>query len=411
MFRKFWHDFWIVLFIVLVFIGIFSGKGMVIGLASMGLFVAGIAWLWNKLALEELDYIRVIPQNRVFRGEKVHLSIEISNRKPIPLPRLDIDDDIPDSLKIEGADVGYSPNPNSTRMRHSTSISWYEKTRWDYRISGSKRGYFRIGPATLTSGDIFGLFQNVRQERSRDYLLVYPNIVDLPSIGLPEARPLGDAEGGIRMFQDPSRPSGIRDYQRGDPMKTIDWKATAKMGDLKVRTFEPSSSQTIILLVAVETTLRFWEGYSAVNLERVITAAASVASYVSEKRYSLGMFSNGTPILADRPMKIPPTGSEDQLTIILEALATIRPLPMGPMPVNLAENIGKFPIGSTLVITAALITDEFVEVIRRLLQNGHKIVVLYVADGNCPDMPERVTLYEIGHHFQRMEMSGEFASR
>ena len=212
------------------------------------------------------------------------------------------------------------------------------------------------------------------------------------------------------MFQDPSRPSGIRDYQRGDPMKTIDWKATAKMGDLKVRTFEPSSSQTIVLLVAVETTLRFWEGYSAVNLERVITAAASVASYVSEKRYSLGMFSNGTPILADRPMKIPPTGSEDQLTIILEALATIRPLPMGSMPVNLSENIGKFPIGATLVITAALITDEFVEVIRRLLQSGHKIVVLYVADGDCPEMPEGVTLYEIGQYFQRMEMSGEFAS-
>ena len=251
MFRKFWHDSWIVLFIVLVLIGIFSGKGMVIGLASMGLLVAGIAWLWNKLTLEELDYTRVIPQNRVFRGEKVHFSIVISNRKPIPLPRLDINDDIPDALNIEGGDVGYSPIPNSTRMRHSTSISWYEKTRWDYRISGSERGYFRIGPVTLTSGDIFGLFQNVRQDKSRDYLLVYPNVVDLPSIGLPEARPLGDTEGGIRMFQDPSRQSGKRDYQRGDPMKTIDWKATAKMGDLKVRTFESSSSQTIILLVAI----------------------------------------------------------------------------------------------------------------------------------------------------------------
>ena len=56
------------------------------------------------------------------------------------------------------------------------------------------------------------------------------------------------------------------------------------------------------------------------------------------------------------------------------------------------------------------ITDEFVEVIRRLLQSGHKIVILYVADGNCPAMPEGVTLYEIGQYFQRMEMSGEFAS-
>ena len=74
------------------------------------------------------------------------------------------------------------------------------------------------------------------------------------------------------------------------------------------------------------------------------------------------------------------------------------------------ENIRKFPIGATLVITAALISDEFVEVIRRLLQSGHKIVVLYVADGNCHEMPEGVILYEIGQYFQRMEMSGEFAS-
>ena len=382
--------------------------GMAIGLGAMGLLVASVAWIWNKFCLEDLGYERIIPHKRVFKGEKVPLSIELSNRKPIPISRIDIDDDLDEFLTVDGATLGHSPDPHTTRMRHSTSMSWYEKVRWDYLISGNTRGYLRIGPATLISGDGFGLFQSIRRVRSDDYLLIYPDIVELPVLGLPESRPLGDVEHGIRMFQDPSRPSGIRDYQTSDPMKFVDWKATARSGDLKVRTFEPSSSQTVVLIVAIETSLRFWEGYSAVNLERIITCAASLASYVSDQGYSLGLFSNGTPILSDRPMKISPSRSAEQLTVILETLATVRPLPMGSMTSNLSENVNRFPMGATLVITASIITEEFVEVIERLKRFGYKIVVTYVSDNVCPTMPEGTLVYELGRHFAELERTGDF---
>ncbi|MDP6453510.1 MAG: DUF58 domain-containing protein [SAR202 cluster bacterium] len=411
MFNQFWHDIWITLFVILIIIGIFAGQGLVIGLGMMGMLVAGISWLWNKLSLEEVTYERTISQPRVFMGEETTLSISVTNRKPVPLSRLEIEDELPEEVLIEDADVGASANPNSNVLRHSTSMSWYERIKWDYTVKSNHRGFYRIGPARMESGDLFGFFNSRRRASDNDYLLVYPRVVPLPELGMPAARPLGETRGGISIFEDPSRPSGIREYQVGDPMKTVDWKVSAKMQQLQVRTFEPSSTFTVILVVVVETTARSWEGYSPVNLERVITASASIASYASEMQYSLGLFSNGTPILADRPMKVPAARNVEQLTVILEALATIRPLPIGPMAPQLTQYARQFPLGVTLVITVALINDDLQQAIADLRRQGYKLVVVFVGDKECPQLPDGVLVYDLKEHFDRLEMSSEFGPR
>lgn len=411
MFNQFWHDIWIVLFVVLIIIGVFSGQGLVIGLGAMGLLVAGISWLWNRVSLEEVTYERKIEEPRVFIGEETTISISVTNRKPVPLGRLEIDDELPEELEVFEANIASSANPNANVLRHSTSLSWYERIRWEYKIKSDHRGFFRIGPARLDSGDLFGFFNSRRRASDNDYLLVYPRLVPLPELGLPAVRPLGETRGGISIFEDPSRPSGIREYQSGDPLKTVDWKVSAKMQQLQVRTFEPSSSFTVILVVVVETTARSWEGYNPVSLERVITTSASIASYASEMQYSLGLFSNGTPILADRPMKVPPARTAEQLTVILEALATIRPLPIGPMAPQLAHQAGQFPIGATLVITVALINDDLLEAISDLKRQGYKLVVVFVGSHGCPELPEGVLVHDLGGHFDRLEMASEFGPR
>ena len=242
----------------------------------------------------------------------------------------------------------------------------------------------------MESSDLFGFFSCQKSERKTDYLLVYPKVVPLPELGMPAVRPLGETRGGITIFQDPSRPSGLREYQVGDPLKIVDWKSTARMQQLQVRTFEPSSAFTVILVVVIETSEHSWEGYSPVNLERVITASASVASYAASQQYSIGLFSNGTPILTDRPMKLEPASSPEQLTVILEALATVRPLPIGPMAPQLAQNLRQFPIGSTLVVIAGLLSEDLVATIADLKRQGYQVVVLFVGDEEPPEMPSGV---------------------
>ena len=183
------------------------------------------------------------------------------------------------------------------------------------------------------------------------------------------------------------------------------------MQSLQVRTYEPSSAFTVILVVLVETSERTWQGYSPVNLERVITSAASVASYATEQQYSVGLFSNGTPILAERPMRLEPSRSPEQLTIILEALATIRPLAIGPMAPQLEQNSRRFPLGSTLVVIAAILTQDMMSVISDLRAKGHRMVVIFVGDTDPPDMPEGVILHDLRRYFENMELASEFGPR
>ena len=152
-------------------------------------------------------------------------------------------------------------------------------------------------------------------------------------------------------------------------------------------------------------------GYSAIHLERIITAAASLAVYASERQYSLGLFSNGTPVLADRPMKIAPSQAPDQLTIILEALASIRPLPMGSIASQLGQQWRRFPLGATVVIVISLVADELPQTLENMRAHGYKIVVVYVGDAPCPQMSDGVLLYEIGDSFEGLEFADQRYAR
>lgn len=405
-----WHELWVLFLVVLALVGFFTGQALVVGFAGMALLTSGIAWAWNRVALVDLSYRRELSESRVFAGEPVTMRLTLTNRKPVPLPRVFLEDEVPEELSIEDGDAQAGAGQNMQSLRHATSLSWYERVSWTYTIRCAEPGFFRLGSTKIESGDLFGFFSSSRTEPGAEYLLVYPKVVPLAELGIPSERPLGEVMSGSRIFEDPARPSGIREYRQGDPLKIVDWMATARLQSLHVRSFEPTSTTTVLLVVAVETMSRRWEGYSRVFLNRVVTAAASVASYSAERGYVLGLFSNGSPILADRPMKVPPSRSPEQLNIVLEALATIRPFEVGPMAAQLGEHSRRFPSGATLVIVVAFMHPELVETIGDLRGMGHKIVVIYVGGPPCPALPNGIIVHEVGDYFDRLGVGSEYAA-
>ena len=406
-FGHFRHDLWVAFFIIMIVAGVFTSQGVVIAFGVMGLVAGVISLVWNNLALEEVSYERHLPLRRAFTGEVVPMTVALTNKKPVPLAWIRVEDDVPLALEVVEGDVALNVLPNSQTLSHSTSMAWYERIRWDYRLRCNRRGLYRIGPVRMESGDPFGFLQTKKKESHQDSLLVYPRVYPLEELGIPAYRPLGDVRGGTRIFQDPSRPSGLRDYQRGDPLKIVDWKATAKTQRLQVRTFEPSSSFTVILVVAVDTTEPFWAAYLPEELERVITAAASVASYAADRHYTLGLFANDMPITAERPLKVPPSMGPGQLTVILETLATIRPYALAPMAAQLAHHSRRFPMGATLVMATAFLPLKLMATLTDLKDRGYKIVVLYVGDGPCPDIAEGILIYELRDQLVKLEEASE----
>ena len=81
---------------------------------------------------------------------------------------------------------------------------------------------------------------------------------------------------------------------------------------------------------------------------------------------------------------------------------------MSSMDMQLGEYARQLPIGATIVVLAAFISSRLVEVIGDLKGKGHKMVVIYVGDTSCPDMPDGVLVHEIGDYLARMELASEF---
>jgi uncharacterized protein (DUF58 family) len=181
-----------------------------------------------------------------------------------------------------------------------------------YTITFLMRGYYPIGPTLLETGDVFGLHRRHRVVGRPVYVLVYPKIVPLPHYNFASERPIGEVRLQNRLFEDPTRTAGVREYQVGDPLQRVHWKVTARTGVLHCRIYEPSSLAGATLLVDFHTDgfPRRGEPYRS---ELAITTAASLANAVSVFNQQLGLVSNGRDA-ADRirDESLDPTSSQRQ---------------------------------------------------------------------------------------------------
>ena len=104
-------------------------------------------------------------------------------------------------------------------------------------------------PLVLETGDLFGLHRRYRVLTSPSFLLVYPEVVPLEGYDIASQRPIGEVRISHRLFEDPTRISGVRQYQSGDPLNRVHWRATARTGLLHSKVYEPSmiTGATIVL--------------------------------------------------------------------------------------------------------------------------------------------------------------------
>jgi len=148
----------------------------------------------------------------------------------------------------------------------------------------------------------------------------------------------------------------VREYRRGDDVRTIDWNVTARTGRLHVKLYREERDLTVLLLVDLSASTRFGSGVMTVH--DLIAEVASLFALAAARRDRVGA------ILFDEAVRtvIPPRqGWRHGLRVVREVLA--------------AEPAGKGTSAAEAVRTAA-----------RVLK-GRGIVVA-VVDRTCP-MPAR----------------------
>jgi len=290
-----------------------------------------------------------------------------------------MDDEIPVELARDLAPVPAN-RPGCLLLSRWASILWYRRVSWKCQLHGEKRGYYRLGPLTVTSGDIFGFYPRWKQFASADHVTVYPRIFPIERLEVPSLHPMGEAKTTRRIFQDPTRPIGLRDYRPQDSLKHIHWKASARRQELQVKVFEPTTTLKVSIFLA-------GDGYSPdgprseEEFELAVSAAASIAHHLIDQGTPAGLISNGCQADSGQAIQIPPGGSRDQLMEILEALAKVTPRAKDSSEAFLQRESNSLPSGTTLILVASQIPESFFRLLRDLKERGTKLLLLRIGDG------------------------------
>jgi uncharacterized protein (DUF58 family) len=115
----------------------------------------------------------------------------------------------------------------------------------------------------------------------------------------------------------------VRDYHPEDPFRTINWKATARTGGLKVNVNDPVVSTVVMIVLNLDTFTHYWEGLAIEQTERAIETAASIARWAIEQQVSVGVSTNGLTAGYDTPLRIPPGRGLHHQAQIMSGLARL----------------------------------------------------------------------------------------
>jgi uncharacterized protein (DUF58 family) len=384
--------------LLLLILGIVLKEPFLVTLASAIFVVIGFAWWWRERSLQGVSYKRIFHYSRGFPGEHINLQVEVENRKLLPISWLRIQDDWERAVGPEDEEI-LAPSHIQERgyLTNIFSLRWYEKARRSYDLLLRHRGIYAVGPARLDSGDLFGIFEKRQQFGNHEYLTIFPSLLPFQQLEFPAEDPFGDRKSRQRIFEDPSRPMGVREYRPEDSFRRIHWPATARTGQLQVKVYQPTTGQVMMVCLNVSTFARHWEGVYPELLEYLIKVAATLINEGIHQGYKVGLVANGCLAHADQPFRIPPGRSPQQLAVLLQALAGVTSVVTANFERFLLKEVPRVQYGATLIVLTAVTTPELASTLIQLRQHERRITLLSLAKDAPPFIPGIRTIHQPFH--------------
>jgi uncharacterized protein (DUF58 family) len=363
-------------------------QGLATLVVPLGLVVAAavLSRFWSRLSLIRVFGKRTVKETRLFPGDRTELRLEVANRKILPLPWVEIEDAVPPGLLAEHLPPS-ALRPGCGSLLRSSSLLWYRRAKWKVFIQAEKRGLYSLGPLALSSGDPFGFYRRRAVFPQPASIIVYPKTFPIVSFSPPSRFPLGDIRCEKRIFQDPVRPIGLRDYQPFDSLRHIHWKASGRSGRLLVKIFEPTVTLQASLFLGVES-YHDESGVREEDFEWGVSLTASLARHLLDRGIPTGLFANGRQIDSGQPIRILPGGSREQTPVILEALAKLTAAAPEPLESFLQRERGALAQGTTLVFVLHRNSDPMIGQLQELREAGYKAAVLLSGERNITGLDQ-----------------------
>jgi uncharacterized protein (DUF58 family) len=358
------------------------------------LFVAGIvaavqAWVFQRFGVRKLRYERYFNTRACYPGDQVEMVERISNRQLLPVPWLRLESLIHANLRFEQQfNLNISDGVMFQNHRSFFSLMSYTQITRRHKVTCLDRGCYRLNSATLTSGDVLGLYKTSKMLKVGGELLVYPKPVPLKEIELPSHSWHGEAIVKRWIIDDPFMIAGTREYRMGDPLKGINWKATARSGKLQVHQHDYTAEHRLMIYFNVEDNETMWRQVNNVPLmEKGISYAAAFAELGIERGMETGFGTNAYSIDAPKePVSVDPMNGYAQLELLLDTMARLIVARSLPFDTFLEQEAERMVTGMDILIISAYVGEKMRLPMEQLRRNGNAVdVFLLQADAEADE--------------------------
>lgn len=290
---------------------------LLVGLLFLLMGPSGIRWVWlynlALLLIGVADYLAAI---RLFHPEltretpghfaarcQAEIRLHIKNTGGLPL-RIKLRDDPPESFTWQ-------------MKKDSTKVKPWGETVIDYSVMPQERGDYHFTAIHWRIEGPLGLAIRQGKTGARELAVVYPDTKGVNRYDL-ALRKQRFTDLGFRMTR--QKGEGIelrelREYQQGDDIRKIDWKATARTRRPIVREYEPERGRTLMILVDTGRLMENRIGAGS-RLDHSLSAALSIAFVGLRQGDRVGVIAFADEVIT----YVPPVKGKLHLNKIVQAL-------------------------------------------------------------------------------------------
>ncbi|WP_417235987.1 DUF58 domain-containing protein [Bizionia paragorgiae] len=249
---------------------------------------------------------RLLP-DKFSNSDSNTVPISLTNHYPFKI-ELDIIDELP--IQFQKRDFSYQStvNPNQT-------------IDFNYSVRPVDRGEYVFGHLNVYTSSKLKIVKRKYQFQNEQMVAVYPSFIqmqkydflaisnNLTEFGLKKIRRIGNT----------SEFEQIKDYVHGDDFRTVNWKATAKRGQLMVNQYQDEKSQPIYSIIDTSRVMKMpFNGLKL--LDYAINSALAFSNVALKKHDKVGLLTFSKTIESF----LPATQKLSNLNVILQRLYNIK---------------------------------------------------------------------------------------
>ena len=273
--------------------------------------------LYRLAGLKKLDINVSFSKSRAVEGAGLYITTVLTNAMWLPLPWVSV------KLKVSKhlifSDMENAQVTDFFYRNDLYNILMRQRITRRLAFTCAKRGYYIIPTVDIAAWDILMEAKSASIVGCGAHLTVYPASLPVAEVDDICVQIYGQLKARNIIYPDPFSFRGIREYSIHDPLKAVNFKASAKAQELMVNLWEYTNARQVILLYNLQ---RYSVWHNEVLDEYTIKLVASLAERLASENVPVRFITNGISVDIDGEPKA--TASIENTTEISEGIGDMQ---------------------------------------------------------------------------------------